>query len=67
MPEDLWQRAKPILDDALERDRKQWPTLLMETCGDDVDLFLEVSTLLAASRGLGDFIESSALDLLGMR
>lgn len=65
--QNLWQRAQPIVDSFLETEDKLWPKLLAARCGEDVELFLEVSTLLAASRKLGDFIERPALDVLGIR
>jgi len=61
-----WQRLKDIVDAALERDQQSWPAWLAETCGDDIDLFLEVSSLLAASRQHGDFIERPAIESLGL-
>ncbi len=55
-----WHRFKVVVANVLERDRREWPTRLVEECGDDVDLFLDASSLLAASRAAGDFIEHPA-------
>jgi hypothetical protein len=55
-----WQEYKQVVASTLERDRRDWPSCLLAQCGDDVDLFLDASSLLAASRSLGDFIESPA-------
>lgn len=66
MKPEHWQRVKTVVADALEIDRGTWPKWLAETCGDDVDIFLEASTLLAASRGLGSMFESSAPEMLGI-
>jgi hypothetical protein len=66
MNPEMWQRVKKILHSALDHDRERWPAYLAETCGHDVDLFLEVSSLLAASRGAEGFIERPALELLGL-
>ena len=60
MSSDRWERMKSNLTEILEQDPSDWPTCLVTTCGDDVDLFLEVSTLLAKSRSIGDFIEVPA-------
>ena len=67
MKYDLWKRAKPILNHALEQKPERWPMYLAESCGDDVDLFFEVTSLLAASKDLGDFIERPAIELLRVR
>ena len=63
----LWRRAQPIVESVLEQECDLWPAILFDRCGKDVDLFLEVTTLVAASRRLGDFIERPALDVLGIR
>ncbi len=55
-----WHRFKRVVAAVLERDRREWPSRLVEECGDDVDLFLDASSLLAASRSAGDFIEHPA-------
>lgn len=66
MKPELWPRVKSVVSDALERDRGTWPTWLAETCGDDVEVFLEASTLLAASRNLGSMFECPVPELLGI-
>lgn len=57
-----WQKLKNIFNDTLEQDREEWPAFLLEQCGDDVDLFLEVSSLLAVEAQIGGFIETPAVD-----
>ncbi|MCP4655723.1 MAG: hypothetical protein GY856_09920 [bacterium] len=65
MSPERWQRFKQVVAAILERDRREWPSCLLAHCGDDVDLFLEVSSLLAFSRSVGDFIEAPAWRVLG--
>ncbi len=60
-----WQRIKEVVAAVLERDRRDWPRCLVAQCGDDVDLFLEASSLLALSKTAGDFIETPAWRVLG--
>ncbi len=59
----MWQRVKCVVDPILECDRQSWPLLLVESCGDDVDVFLQASSLLEASQRLGSFIERPLIDL----
>ncbi|MEM1206265.1 MAG: hypothetical protein AAGN66_23740 [Acidobacteriota bacterium] len=60
-----YQRVKDVVDLALKVERKAWPSWLAERCGDDVEVFLEVTTLLAASQHVDPtFIEGTALELL---
>ena len=59
-----WHRFKHVVTVALDRDRREWPSLLAEECGDDVDLFLDASALLAAGRSVGDFIENPAWSVM---
>ena len=66
MKPEHWKRVKRVVADALEQDRGTWPEWLAKTCGDDVEVFLEASTLLAASRGLGSMFECPAPVLLGI-
>ncbi len=60
MTPDRWHRFKRIVGAVLERERAEWPRSLLAECGDDVDLFLEASSLLALSRSAGEFIEVPA-------
>ncbi|MCP3957490.1 MAG: hypothetical protein GY719_06525 [bacterium] len=55
-----WHRFKNVVAAVLERDRREWPERLLSECGDDVDLFLDASCLLAHSRSAGDFIRAPA-------
>ncbi len=60
MGPERWQRFKQIVMTVWEKDRREWPSSLVDQCGDDVELFLEASSLLALSQSVGDFIESPA-------
>ena len=60
-PAERWRRCKRIVCSMLNEDRQTWPALLMEYCGDDVDLFLDVACLIRLSPEIGDFIEEPAL------
>lgn len=62
MNPEMWQRVKRVVDPILETDRQHWPLLLMESCGDDVEVFLQASSLLEASQRLGSFIERPVVD-----
>ncbi len=55
-----WQRCKNAVAAVIERDRQEWPSRLLEECGDDVDLFFEACSLLALSNSIGDFIRVPA-------
>lgn len=57
MQQERWSRCKELVSELLDSDRDAWPALLTRRCGDDVDLFLDVASLMAASRELGDFIQ----------
>lgn len=65
MSPERWQRFKEVVTALIERDRREWPSCLLAQCGDDVDLFLEVSSLLALDRRAGNFIETPAWQVLG--
>lgn len=58
------QDLKRVVSSLLEEERRKWPRLLVAYCGEDVDLFLDASTLLAVSGSAGDFIDSPAIRLL---
>ncbi len=64
MSPNRWQRFKNVVARVLERDRREWPACLLDQCGDDVDLFLDASSLLAVSRSAGSFIETPAWQVL---
>ncbi len=51
-----WHRCKDVVATVIERDRREWPSRLLDECGDDVDLFFEACSLLALSGSVGDFI-----------
>lgn len=63
MDSEMWQRVKRVVDPILETEPHSWPDQLFKSCGDDVDVFLQASTLLEASQRLGDFIEKPAYDI----
>ena len=63
MDSEMWQRVKRVVDPILETEPHSWPDQLVKSCGDDVDVFLQASTLLEASQRLGDFIERPAYDV----
>ncbi len=63
MDSKMWQRVKRVVDPILETEPQSWPHQLVQSCGDDVDVFLQASTLLEASQRLGDFIEKPAYDV----
>ena len=65
MSPERWQRFKEVIAAVLDHDRREWPSCLLAQCGDDVDLFLEASSLLALSRSVDDFIEAPAWQSLG--
>ncbi len=60
-PTERWQRCKQIVCSMLTEDRETWPSLLVQECGDDVDLFLDAACLIRLSLKVGDFIEEPAL------
>lgn len=64
--QDLWRRAQPIVESVLEQDFERWPETVFALCGKDAELFFEVTSLVAASRHLDDFIEKP-VDVLSMR
>lgn len=59
-----WQHLKDVVTSLLERDRREWPTSLVNACGDDVDLFLDASSLLARSRSVASFVDRPAWRIL---
>ena len=59
-----WQHLKDVVTSLLERDRREWPTSLVNACGDDVDLFLDASSLLARSRSVVSFVDRPAWRIL---
>ena len=60
MTPEKWQKFKAIVVELMTLEQTEWPERLVAECGDDVDLFLDASAMLAASRSLGDFIEAPA-------
>lgn len=64
MSPERWDRCKDVVANLLERERREWPSSLVDACGDDVDVFLEATSLLAVSRSAGDFIRAPAWRML---
>ena len=60
MSPERWQRFKQTVVEVMEPGRAEWPSYLVKKCGGDIDLFLDVSSLLAASRSISDFIKTPA-------
>jgi len=54
------QRVAEIVEEALERDRSDWPAFLEEACGRDVALRTEVESLLRHEKKALHFIEAPA-------
>lgn len=59
-----WQNLKDLVSSLLETDRHEWPSSLVDACGDDVDLFLDASALLARSRSAAGLIDRPAWRIL---
>ena len=55
-----WARTKDVLGRLLEQERSSWPTFLVEQCGDDVELFLDLACLARLSPYLDSFLEQPA-------
>jgi serine/threonine protein kinase len=58
MTPERWARVKDVFHAALEQPKEVWPSWLVETCGEDVDLLAEVESLLSAHERAGTFIAS---------
>ena len=63
----VWHRVKDIVDSALQQDPRTWPAFVETSCRGDEELMSEVTSLLEASRRVGDFIEVPILELLRQR
>ena len=57
---DQAQRVAEIVEEALERDRSDWPSFLDEACGPDAALRVEVESLLGYQKEATHFIEAPA-------
>jgi serine/threonine protein kinase len=55
---DRWHRLESVLDAALDRDPSEWPLVLDETCGSDLELRGEVEHLLSRLTSVRGFLES---------
>jgi len=63
MTPERWSQIERIYHAALERDERERPLYLQETCQSDEELRKEVESLLARAERAEPFIESPALEL----
>ncbi len=59
-----WQRIKSIVQAALDQHPDSWPSFVNESCAGDADLHREVTSLLEASKTMGDILETPAAEIL---
>lgn len=59
-----WYQIKSIVQTALDLHPESWPSFVRETCAGDVDLHREVTSLLEASKTMGDVFETPAAEIL---
>jgi serine/threonine-protein kinase len=64
MTPERWQRIKPLLQSALERDPDQRSAFLIAECGGDEALRQEVQSLIISNEQAGKFIESPAVEVM---
>ena len=60
MTPEWWQRIKPLLQSALERDPAERSAFLAKECGGDEALRKHVESLIASHEQAGEFIEAIA-------
>src|SRR5262245_49914577 len=60
---DRWKRIKEVFDAALDRTARELEAFLIEACGDDKPLRLELDHLLAQHEQAGDFLDALAVEL----
>jgi TolB-like protein/tRNA A-37 threonylcarbamoyl transferase component Bud32 len=65
MTPERWQAVAALVQDALDHTPGERGAFLDRECGDDGDLRADVDALLDAERGVGQFLEASALDDAG--
>ena len=65
MEDERWTVVDRLLGAALEQKPHERAAFLRRECGDDEELRREVESLLVHERGLGDFLEHPALELVG--
>src|SRR5690348_4027613 len=63
MEPERWKRIDSLLRSAEDRAPGEQNAYLEKECGGDAALLLEVQSLLAARQGLGDFMETPAVDV----
>jgi len=61
MPEEHWQQAKRVFDDALRQEPEERARFVSEVCGDDKTLCREVESLLSSFDSAGSFLETPAI------
>jgi len=64
MQTQTWDRIKSIVQAALDHHPETWPSFVRETCAGDVDLHREVTSLLEASKTMGDLFETPVPEML---
>jgi hypothetical protein len=63
MEPERWKRIDSLLRSAEDCAPSERNAYLEKECGEDVGLLLEVQSLLAAQDGIGDFMETPAVDV----
>ena len=56
-----WEHFKGVVSTLLDEEPASWPTLLVEQCGHDLNLFLDTACFVRLSFHLGTFLEEPAL------
>ncbi len=64
MTPERWQRIKPLLQSALERDPGERSAFLAAECAGDQALRKDVESLISSHEQAGDFIEAPALEVM---
>jgi len=64
MTPERWQRIKPLLQSALERDPGERSAFLAAECGGDKALRKDIESLIASHEQAGAFIESPAFEVM---
>src|SRR5688500_15142648 len=64
MTPERWQRIKPLLQSALERDPDKRSAFLAAECGGDEVLRRDVESLITSHEQAGEFIESPAFEFV---
>jgi serine/threonine-protein kinase len=62
MADENWQKVREIFDDALRQKPEERRKFVLEACGEDESLLLEVESLLSSLDGADDFLETPVAD-----